>query len=289
MQKNPNKDKVYILIVFLIIFPLVVGIFIQTDNISIIINSLTSLNISDWQTAMYWNYIQNKPLTFIPSIHNHTLSFSNITNFGTYINQALLTSSNVTFSRITLGSYYLDTLIANNKVSDSDRWDSYHFSDYINQAVKSISNVIFNKISATGVIKTTQTYTGYGSIGIEADAPWYYVRETDQSNNPVWDFGSGIGVFKIGYFTDILGRVDKFTLDLYGNGIFMGTLTTTKLIASGGIETKYMSGDYGLTWTQTMPTGTNGMIVIVYNSNVGILLSREYIYSNGAWHYIAII
>lgn len=59
--------------------------------------------------------------------------------------------------------------------------------------------------------------------------------------------------------------------------------------ATNGFVTKYMSGDYGLTWTQTMPTGVNGMMVTVYNSNAGILSSRWYIYTNGAWKYSALV
>lgn len=60
------------------------------------------------------------------------------------------------------------------------------------------------------------------------------------------------------------------------------------LTALGGLVTRYMSGDYGLTWTQTMPTGINGMMVTVYNSNAGILSSRWYVYSNSVWRYTAL-
>lgn len=41
------------------------------------------------------------------------------------------------------GSYYLNSLIANNKVPDSDKWDGYQFADYLNQAVKTASSPTF--------------------------------------------------------------------------------------------------------------------------------------------------
>lgn len=48
------------------------------------------------------------------------------------------------------GSYYLNSLVANNKVPDSDKWDGYQFANYLNQAVKTTSNVIFNQITLGG-------------------------------------------------------------------------------------------------------------------------------------------
>ena len=76
----------------------------------------------------------------------------------------------------------------------------------------------------------------------------------------------------------------------------LGTDLSTKLNLSedvltvyGGIVTRYDSGDYGLTWASyTPPTGFNGLMVIVYNSNSGILSSRIYIYTNSGWHNMAI-
>jgi hypothetical protein len=256
---------------------------------------------------------------FAPSLHSHTLSFSNITNFGIYINQAVLTSSNVTFGRVTLGSYYLDALTANNKVSDSDKWDGYHFSDYINQIVKTTSSPIFNGITIDGDIIGLVS----GKIKFSYGQDWYIF------------YDSGINGLKMG----LSGHEIQF---LYDNGnyrtIFSGGITVSQDIAisdmsiqfrtiadnthkifyanppdalmiqsynqilfnfvngfgyinsgNGAFKNYYLSGDYGLTWTQTMPTGVNGLCVIVYNSNAGVLASRTYYYSNSGWHYIALI
>src|SRR3972149_5311037 len=42
--------------------------------------------------------------------------------------------------RFYLGSYFLSTLVDNDKVSDSDKWDGYQFADYLDQAVKIASS-----------------------------------------------------------------------------------------------------------------------------------------------------
>jgi len=68
-----------------------------------------------------------------------------------------------------------------------------------------------------------------------------------------------------------------------------GVITSAGLTVGGQITGYYMSGDYGLTWTQSMPSGVNGMMVTIYNSNAGILASRWYIYTNGAWKYSALV
>jgi hypothetical protein len=61
------------------------------------------------------------------------------------------------------------------------------------------------------------------------------------------------------------------------------------LVVSGTITGKYMSGDYGALWGSiSLPSGANGMMLTAYNSNSGVLSSRFYIYSNSAWHYIAL-
>lgn len=84
--------------------------------------SLSHTNISDWNTAMEWSYIQNIPSTFTPSAHSHSasdvisgifdaaripnlsLSSSNITDWGTYINQAVLMTSTPKFGGLRIGS-----------------------------------------------------------------------------------------------------------------------------------------------------------------------------------------
>jgi hypothetical protein len=69
-------------------------------------------------------------------------------------------------------------------------------------------------------------------------------------------------------------------LEIDINGIIANTGVFTN-----GVVTKYMSGNYGAKWTQIiMPNGTNGMILIAYNSNPKVLSSREYVYTNNAWY-----
>lgn len=66
-------------------------------------------------------------------------------------------------------------------------------------------------------------------------------------------------------------------------------ITAIAGIFTSGVTTQYISGDYGLTWTDiSLPSGTNGQIFVAYNSNDGVLASRYYAYSNGAWHYMAL-
>jgi hypothetical protein len=52
-----------------------------------------------------------------------------------------------------LGSYYLDTLIANNKVPDSDKWGGHVFSDYLDQAVKQASSIVLVALNANGLVQ----------------------------------------------------------------------------------------------------------------------------------------
>lgn len=61
--------------------------------------------------------------------------------------QDLKTSGSVESSKFILGSYYLDSLIANNKVPDSDKWDGYQFADYLDQAVKQASSPQFGYLT----------------------------------------------------------------------------------------------------------------------------------------------
>ena len=56
---------------------------------------------------------------------------------------------------------------------------------------------------------------------------------------------------------------------------------------AGTLTEKYISGDYGALWASiSLPSGVNGMQLVAYNSNAGVLASRLYIYSNSAWHYV---
>lgn len=77
--------------------------------------SLTRNNITDFWDSPFWSSIPDKPSTFPPSSHTHTST--EITDWSTYINQALLTSSDVNFKDVTLthlnGQPYIETIGSN--------------------------------------------------------------------------------------------------------------------------------------------------------------------------------
>ena len=52
----------------------------------------------------------------------------------------LVASAGVAVSSLNLGAFKFSSLIADNKVPDSDLWDGYQFADYLNQAVKTTSS-----------------------------------------------------------------------------------------------------------------------------------------------------
>lgn len=109
-------------------------------------------DITDFWEEDFWANIPDKPSTYPPSAHasaHHSggsdpLAFASITGFGDYLNQAVKTSSSPVFENLTISTnlntaklsitngvtYYLDTLIANNKVPDSAKLAGKEFSEY---------------------------------------------------------------------------------------------------------------------------------------------------------------
>ena len=102
-----------------------------------------------------------------------------------------------------------------------------------------------------------------------------------------------------------LATVTAIVIDIYGasNQGFMirgsgtselevtssGTLIGGTLTVPNGVIGSYLSGNYGASWASiSLPSGVNGMQLVAYNSNAGVLASRLYIYTNSAWHYIMI-
>lgn len=70
-----------------------------------------------------------------------------------------------------LGSYELNSLIANNKVPDSNKWDGYQFADYLDQAVKQASAPKFYDLSI-----------GYGRAA-DSKISWY---ESTTERGKIW-------------------------------------------------------------------------------------------------------
>jgi hypothetical protein len=91
----------------------------------------------------------------------------------------------------------------------------------------------------------------------------------------------------------------EFLTDAYYGTITTGTArkqfaftdsAMTGQIDSSDIAIEYNTGDYGIAWaTYTPPTGRDGRIVVVWNSNLGVLAGRIYAYVGGAWHYAALM
>ncbi|MHA1290368.1 MAG: hypothetical protein ACTSPB_23555, partial [Candidatus Thorarchaeota archaeon] len=91
--------------------------------------------------------------------------------FADYLNQAVKSNSSPTFAnltistnlttpKLTIGSYYLNSLVANNKVPDSDKWDGHQFADYLNQAVKSNSSPTFANLTISTNLTTPKLTIG---------------------------------------------------------------------------------------------------------------------------------
>jgi hypothetical protein len=175
------------------------------------------------------------------------------------INQDLTTDASPTFANILLGTGTIQ--FTNGTNTETLSWGKYGLHlDFVGPDAGAF--VIGNK----GELFYDSGVNGFGFDTYDFD--------------PSITFWVKSNLMHIGqYFSSPL-----ISMDIYGNLISVGYLQG-KL----GIITDYLSGDYGLTWTQTMPTGINGMIIVVYNSNAGVLASRLYVYSNSGWHYTALI
>lgn len=78
-------------------------------------------DITDFWSSAFWSSIPDKPSTFPPSSHTHP---------GTDI-----TSIVAETAKLTASGFSLDTLIANNKVPDSQKWNGYDLPTLIAEKV----------------------------------------------------------------------------------------------------------------------------------------------------------
>jgi hypothetical protein len=181
------------------------------------------------------------------------------------MDQNVLTTSNPIFSYIDLGDAVLPRLVSTTQNTPLYMVVSNSTSGFLfvvgKNDISTSTNHMF-KIDYSGNLEIQNS----AKIKFSPAHDWY-----------VW-YDVSPNVFKVG----LSGYEAQFTTS--GSLILAGGLTV------GGQNTVYyMSGDYGLTWTQTMPSGVNGLMVTVYNSNAGILASRWYVYTNGAWKYSALV
>jgi hypothetical protein len=213
--------------------------------------TLGTVSTGSWQgTNISLSYIPTMDNAHIPSgIPSWKVGLGNVEN------TALSTwtgSSNIAKVGSSVNGYVLDTEFG-----------------YLNQAVLTTSSPTFAGLTVTsagGTLITLKT-TGTNEINFNL------IRTGGTASN--WDIYLPSGSTDLRFYYG----GDRMTLDASGNLAVAGTLTE-----------KYMSGDYGVAWASiSLPSGTNGMQLVAYNSNAGILASRLYVYTNGAWHYIAII
>ena len=143
---------------------------------------------------------------------------------------------------------------------------------YLNQAVLTSSDSTFNSLTVTSYVNLGNnikvTWAGsYWQIGYES--PPNYASHVTNSAMVIDVYANANQGFMIRAGTTSL-------LEISGDGAFF----------SVPITGKYMSGDYGALWGSiSLPSGVNGMQLIAYNSNAGVLASRLYIYTNSAWHW----
>ena len=141
----------------------------------------------------------------------------------------------------------------------------------------SLSNVPYSVTNFADKNLLTSSSPTFSSVIVKNNLLTY-----DQVNtNNYWKFLSASNVF---YFEVVIGGINTapLTLDSSGNLAISGNM-----VIDGTLTEKYMSGDYGALWASiSLPSGVNGMQLVAYNSNAGVLASRLYIYSNSAWHYV---
>jgi len=90
------------------------------------------------------------------------------------------------------GGFYIDTLAANNRVDDSDKWGGNAFADYMNQAVKTTSNVDFLMVTApvlraTGTVAYPDAIVRFQPYGVNDES---YVKYLDSTGSQRWSVGT---------------------------------------------------------------------------------------------------
>ena len=209
----------------------------------------------------------NISLSYIPTIDNAHIPNSIPSwkvGLGNVENTALSTwtgSSNIATVGGTVNGYVLATEFG-----------------YLNQAVLTSSSPSFAGLTVTGVASPSIVIADVTSTRLPA---LYFIRGSTNYGSTIYtDYKIQDNGGVLRFYSDASStELNVMSIDGAGNLNIAGTLTE-----------KYMSGDYGVAWASiSLPSGTNGMQLVAYNSNAGILASRLYVYTNGAWHYIAII
>lgn len=240
-----------------------------------------NITASWFKGKLDWSDIQNPPATYPPSAHNHAASDITSGTFGTaYLDLSALAQNIAFTSTQTVDGVDISALLLKTtKVTTlATIWDKttkidYSDTDFADQPLLTSSHASFSTITASGGVDNQLKLSSGRGIA------WGGVLKQYADGGDM--LFSSIGALK----SDTDGQDNLGTSSLrWLNGYFYG-----KVIAESGVITRYDTGDYGVAWASyTPPTGTNGLIIIVYNSNAGVLASREYVYTAGAWHYIII-
>jgi len=90
------------------------------------------------------------------------------------------------------GGFYIDTLAANNRIDDSDKWGGNAFDDYMNQAVKTTSNVEFGSVQAPifmayGVVAYPDALYRLKPFGTSDES---FVKYLDNTGSEEWSIGT---------------------------------------------------------------------------------------------------
>ncbi len=223
--------------------------------------SLTHANITDWgsSTSSFLTSSSNLNASNINtgtvgSTYLPTITYG-MTNFA---NQALLTSSSPSFSGITLGSYTLSSLQANNEVPNSLQWAGASFGSYLNQAVLTTSSPTFAGLTLSG---TGIDIYLYGNLGNAAQIA--FCNEPSNAwmafpdyTNTLYFQPNGAGVWN--FYCDS----GKNVLQLYSNGnvVIAGTIQPSGGYLSADGSTGY-SGTFTISGTSQSLTFKNGLLI----------------------------
>ncbi|UCD07223.1 MAG: hypothetical protein JSW41_05360, partial [Candidatus Aenigmatarchaeota archaeon] len=172
----------------------------------------------------------------------------------------VLIPTEVDTGKVTIGSYYLNSLIANNKVPDSDKWDGYQFADYLDSdnPVKKTSNPTFSSVylsdSGLRLQKSTSLYvtTPYGYIHIgPQNSSWCHIYSglSFYFNQPIYISGTQVAL--------VNRKLDDFGIPDDNTDLNASTSRHGLLMKLPGGSTQFLRGDG--TW-QVPPTGGGGDI-----------------------------
>ena len=144
---------------------------------------------------------------------------------------------------------------------------------YLNQAVLTSSSPSFAGLTVTGVASPSIVIADVTSTRLPA---LYFIRGSTNYGSTIYtDYKIQDNGGVLRFYSDASStELNVMSIDGAGNLNIAGTLTE-----------KYMSGAYGVAWGSlpSMPTGTNGMYIVLWNTDTGS--GRMYVYANGAWNY----